>query len=446
MQVDADRVRGEYLRKGFLHVDVRPRVERKGDASTVFYTIEEGIRARTKVVVNGLANDPDLTVAKVREKLPLADGQNFDYETYDLAKEPLKAVAQDAGYAHARLDSTVYADRANHTAIVELDYTLGPKAKFGEAEVTGVTGRLAEAVRARLEFQPGQQYSNSAIAATQRNLYGFNRFSTVQVQPSEEDATNATVRMKVAVSEAARHEIKLGGGFGVDPTAFEVRGRAGYSIAGWPFTMDTASVDLRPAYARLRDGSGYQPRIRAMAKLERQDIFWTYSKGEVEGGYNYLAYEAFTSYGPRARLGFSTPIGTERLQFRAGWGIELLAFRNISPLIDESLQMSLGIDDTQRIGQYEQTLSLDLRDHPIQPRFGAYAGCALPRAHGSPAARSSSSSSSPSCEATFRWAVWCSRRAPVPGRSSVTYPQPSDSSRAAAPTTAGSASASCRRS
>jgi len=33
VQVDADRVRGEYLRKGFLHVDVRPRVERKGDAS-----------------------------------------------------------------------------------------------------------------------------------------------------------------------------------------------------------------------------------------------------------------------------------------------------------------------------------------------------------------------------------------------------------------------------
>ena len=287
VSVDADRLRGEYLRKGFLHVDVRPRVERKGDASTVTYTIEEGVRARTKIQINGLGNDPDLTPADVREKLPLRDGQDFDYEIYDLAKEPLLGVAKDAGYAHARLDSTIYADRANHTAIVQLDYTLGPKAKFGDVEITGA-GELDDAVRARLEFEPGQQYSTAAIAATQRNLYGLNRFSTVQVQPAEEGGANPTVRMKVSVSQAARHEVKLGGGFGVDPTAYEVRARAGYSVAGWPFPLDTASVDLRPAYARLRDGSGYQPRIRAMAKLERQDIFWTYSRGEVEGGYNYL--------------------------------------------------------------------------------------------------------------------------------------------------------------
>ena len=373
VQVDADRVRGEYLRKGYLHVDVRPRVERIGDASTVIYKIEEGVRARTKVVINGIENDPTLPLSKVRETLPLEDGQLFDYEVYDKAKEPLMAVVKDAGYAHARLDTTVYADRANHTAIVQLDYTLGPKCKFGDVEITGVDGRLAEAVRGRLQFQPGQQYSTSAVTATQRALYGLNRFSTVQVQPDDADGTSSTVRMKVSVTEGARREIKLGGGFGMDPSAYEVRGRAGYSITGWPFDMDTVTLDFRPAYAYLRDGSGYQPRIRALARLERQDIAWTYSKGDVEAGYNYLAVEAYTSYGPRTGLGFSTPLWTQKLQLRVGWGIERLDFRDISPLIDESLQMQLGLDETQRVGKYEQSISIDLRDHPIQPRLGAYA-------------------------------------------------------------------------
>ena len=85
------------------------------------------------------------------------------------------------------------------------------------------------------------------------------------------------------------------------------------SITGWPFDLDTVTVDLRPAYAYLRDGSGYEPRIRALAKLERQDLFWTYGKGEIEGGFDYLAYEAYTSYGPRGRLGFSTPVISQRV-------------------------------------------------------------------------------------------------------------------------------------
>jgi translocation and assembly module TamA len=371
VEVDADRIRGEYLRKGYLGIDVRSRVERDGDASTVIYTVEEGVRAKTKVVVNGIPEDPDLPIEKVRAALPLEDGQPFDYAVYELAKEPLMAVVEDAGYAHAKLDATVYADRANHEAIVQLDYNLGPKCTFGAVEITGVDGDLADAVRGRLQFSPGDRYSTRAITATQRALYALGRFSTVQVQPEQSDA-NPVVKVSVAVTEGARREVKLGAGFGIDPTAYEVRGRAGYQITGWPFAMDTVTLETRPAYARLRDGSGYQPRIRALARLERQDLLWTYSKGEVEGGYDYIAVEAYTAYGPRARLGFSTPVLTQKLQLRVGWMFQQAGFRQISPLIDPALQMQLGLDETERIGAYTQTIALDLRDHPIQPRLGAY--------------------------------------------------------------------------
>ena len=372
VQVDADRIRGEYLRKGFLDIDVRSRVERAGDAATIVYSVEEGTRARTRVVINGLPNDPDLPFAKVREQLPLADGAAFDYQQYDLAKEPLMRVVEDAGYAHAKLDTTVYADRANHVAVVQLDYTTGPKCKFGKIEITGVDGELADAVRGRVAFSEGDQYTTSALAKTQRALYAMNRFSTVQVQP-DDSSDNPVVVVKVAVSESARREVRLGGGFGFDPTAYEVRGRAGYTIAGWPYDLDTVTVDLKPAYALLRDGSGYEPRMRARALLERQDLLWTYSKGEIEATYNYLTYEAYTSYGPGARLGFSTPILTDRVQLRLGWGIQRIDFRNVSPLIDAPLEMQLGLDHTEQIGFFQQALVLDLRDHPIEPRFGAYA-------------------------------------------------------------------------
>ncbi len=370
IDVDRDRIRGKYLRHGYLDIDVRSRVERAGDAATVTYSLEEGVRATTRVVIRGLPPDPDLPPALVRAQLPLRDGAPFSYELYDASKESLMRVVEDAGYAHAKLETTVYADRSKREAVITLDYEPGPKCVFGKVTITGVDGALAEAVRKRLAFHTGDHYSTRAIAQSQRALYALGRFGTVQVQPTKDESRE--VGVTVSVTEGSRRTVELGGGFGIDPLAYVIRGRAGYSITGWPFDLDTSTIELRPAYAIMRAG-GYQPRMRAVARIERQDVFWTYSKGDVEVGYNYLATLPYTSYGPHARLGLSTPVWTPRLQFRVGWGLERLAFRDISPAIDPTLEMKLRLDEAQLVGAYSQALSLDLRDNQISPTQGAYA-------------------------------------------------------------------------
>jgi outer membrane protein assembly factor BamA len=386
IQIDADRIRGEYLRKGFLDIDVRSRVDRRGDAATVTYTVEEGQRAATRVVITGLP--PDVPVAVVRAKLPLRDGQPFDYEAYDLAKPLLLGAVQDAGYARAQLDARVVADRADHAAVVDLAYTPGPKCTFGNVEIAGATGELATAVRERLAFQPGQVYSTQAVTQTQRNLYGFGRFSTVQVQP--DPGTGEVVNVKVAVAESARHQVLLGGGLGRDSFGYSVHGRAGYSIAGWPFPLDTSSIELRPEYV-YNTQTGNEPRLRALARLERADLFWTYTKADIDAGYNYLTWEAYTSFGPLARVGFETPVWTPRVKLRVGWRIEQNAFRGVTSLIRppsnvnpqdagaqeaaanrSALEHYLGLDHSELIGGYEQALIVDLRDKPLEPRLGAY--------------------------------------------------------------------------
>lgn len=370
VDVDSDRIRGEYVRHGFLDVDVKSRVERKGDASTVIYTIDEGERATTRISITGIS-DPKL-VTKIRDTLPLRDGDPFDYRKYQEVKEQLAHVVEDAGFAHVELTARVIADRVANVALISLAYETGPLCTFGDVEINGVEGRLREAVERRIAFEPGQRYSLAAITQTQRSLYGLNMFSTVNVQP-DRAGEQPVVRVKIALAESAKHEVKLGGGFGFDPASYEVRGRVGYSIIGWPFAMDTVSTDLRPAYALLRDGGGFEPRLRALAKIERRDLLWTYSRGEIEGGYDYLAYEAYTSYGPRVRVGVSTPLKTEKLQLRVGWGIQRASFRNINELIDEDLQRQIGLDHTERVAAFTQALIIDLRDSLLEPRLGAYA-------------------------------------------------------------------------
>lgn len=370
--IDGNRIKGEYIRRGYLEVEVRSRVERHGDSTKVIYTVMEGPRAKTRVLITGIpAADPDLTVQTVRNALPITEGAPFEYQPYDEAKERMLGIIEDAGYAHAELDAHVIVDRAVHEAIIHLKYTVGPKCKFGDVDVTGADGQVAAAVRARVVIKPGDQYSSAKIAETQRAIYDMHRFSMVRVLPDKEGGD--VVNVRISLASASPNELVTGAGVGMDPATYEVRGRTGYTRMGFPSPLTDFSVDLRPAYAMLRDGSGYEPRIRAMTKLRRMDLFRPYIIGEVEGGYNYLAVEAYTSYGPRARLGLESPLFTKKLYGRIGWEIEQLAFRRISPLIDDTLQMQLGLDQTQRIGMYTQALVLDLRDNPIEPTFGAYA-------------------------------------------------------------------------
>ena len=372
VQIDADRLRGQYGRLGYFETDIKPRVERQAEAQTVTYAIEEGQRSTTHVTITGLPKDVDL--ALVRSKLPLVEGAPFNYELYDGAKVDLLGVVQDAGYAHAKLDAQVYGDLATHTANVDLMFDPGPKCTFGKISIQGVDGDLKEAIENRLRFATGETFSNAAITRTQRAIYSLSRFSTVEVNFDPGQEGKSVLDMHVAVSESAAHQVTLGGGFGIDPLNYELRARAGYSVAGFPTAMDTLTLDFRPAYAYLRDGSGYEPRIRALAKVERQDLFMTYALGSVEVGYDYLAYEAYTLYGPRAQLGYEFRIaGLRHLKAKLGYRIHDYAFSHPSPAVDEALKAQLGIDHKELVGVYEQSLIADFRDHPIEPRWGVYA-------------------------------------------------------------------------
>ena len=367
---DASRLKGQYQREGFFEIDVQPRIERKNLATTVIYKVDEGTRAVVKVRIEGLPTDPALPYAAVRAAMPLRDGAPFVYETYDDAKLKVLGVVQDAGYARAKLDATVEGDLPTHTAVIMLRFRPGPKCTFGKIVVEGVQGEMRGAIVNRLHFQPGQVYSNRAITKTQRDIYGLSRFSSVQIQPDQGDTDQ--VDMHVSVSESAAHQITFGGGFGIDPLSYEVRGRAGYQIVGWPFPLDTVTLDFRPAYAYLRDGTGYEPRVRALAKLERQDLFFTHAKGSVEAGYTYLAYEAFTEYGPEGQLGYEIPLGTQRVMLRLGYQVQQYSFSHPSVLVDDALQAHLGIDHSEFLGAFKQALVVDLRDHPVEPRWGLY--------------------------------------------------------------------------
>ncbi len=374
LNVDTDRIRAAYLKLGFFDVDVKARVDLKDHAQTVVFTIVEGKRSTTKVVIAGLPDD--VSAKQARKLVELDDGAPFDYDAYDDAKEPLVTLLENSGYAHAALDAQVLADHVHAEAVIQMLFDPGARCTFGTIEIIGVSGRLAEAVRARLHFHTGDVYSATALAKTQQALYELSRFSTVRIEPDKSGAN--VIPVKISLALASRHELKFGGGVAYEPLTDDGRIRGAYGIVDpWPLFNLAYEGQLALTFPRsgilVPDFHQPEPKGHLTATLARIDLFDTGIRGEVQAGYDYLTVEAYTNYGPRLQLGLSSRLYFHWLQGRIGWLFADYGFRAFD--VDEDAERALGLDPVhpnERIGVFQQVLVADLRDDPIAATRGVY--------------------------------------------------------------------------
>jgi translocation and assembly module TamA len=283
----------------------------------------------------------------------------------------------NAGYAHAQLDATVLADPAKHKAILRYAFDAGPRVTIGSIEVSGADGELAEAVRRRAGLQPGDTYSTKAVNEAQLAIYGIGRFSSVRVDVDRANI-GTTVPVRITVSLTKPWEARAGVGAGVDSFQYQVRMRGALSHAGWPTPLTTLGAEYRPSLNATRENCAWyevwncelDQRHKLIGTIKQQDIFTRGLNGIVEGGLDYIALEAYTMEGARARVGLDLPLNLRRLRADIGWQFGYYNFVDIHPAVD---QAALGVNRNERLGAFTQAVAIDYRDDPIEPRFGAYA-------------------------------------------------------------------------
>jgi len=377
VELDAERLRGVYLRRGYFDVAVEPTAIRDGNATRVVFTIREGARARlARVELVGLPQAPGVSPAVLRAAITTRDGEAFDYDSYDRAKATLLKAVQDAGYARATLDSTAIADRDRHQAVIRFVFAPGPRCTFGDITLVGADGELGDAVRARVAFRPGEHYSAAALAATQTAVYELGRFSIVRVEPTL-DRDDTVVPVRITVSPAPRHEVRFGGGLGLDQLTWQVRGRAGYTQAGALGPLTRLNLEFRPAvtvpqveYVPHFDQP--EPRIEGEASLERMDLFVPRLTGSLGVTVEYLQLEAYTVYGPRLRAGLSTRLHGHDVLLAAGAELWVLGFTAPNAALDPATISQLGLDHAEDVTALDQSAVLDLRDNALDPTHGMY--------------------------------------------------------------------------
>jgi hypothetical protein len=100
--------------------------------------------------------------------------------------------------------------------------------------------------------------------------------------------------------------------------------------------------------------------------------------GDGGVGYEYFTVESYTARGPVLKAGLTAPLGKRWLTGQVAWNFSYFEFFDINPVIDAVTKAKFNVRENanERNGRFEQAVTADLRDKPLEPRRARTSACA----------------------------------------------------------------------
>ncbi len=213
--IDEKRIVRWYNEKGFYEAQVKGVQEVRDPEGRVklVVKIDEGRRAIVrKVDFEGLEGLEPKERSRVDEALPLHDGDGFDEDLYEKAKEVLQLKLKEIGFAQAEVSGRVEVAPEAGTAHIIWEATPGRRFHFGKVVVTGNRAISTDQIISATGIDKGDLYSPQALALAQQHVYNLGVFSGVRVSLEPlGDAPVAAVRVSVRGAPFQTFRLGLGG-------------------------------------------------------------------------------------------------------------------------------------------------------------------------------------------------------------------------------------------
>ena len=244
-----------YRQSGYLNVVVDTVVRRDARDVYVTFRIFEGDPVRlSRLDVRGL--DSIVDVPSLKRALPLQEGDPFNRLLFQASADTVVNRLKNRGYPYADILRSYDMDAAALKAVATLEALPGRRMRVGEVAVTGAQPDDTATVRRMLSIHPGEWFRQDQLYLTQRDLYGLGMFSSVNVTladttpPPSPPAGDSTVRVLVHVTDAPRHRVQLGAGYG---SLDCFRTQVGWTA--YDFLGDARSLDVSGQLSKL--GAGF---------------------------------------------------------------------------------------------------------------------------------------------------------------------------------------------
>lgn len=377
---DLERIEGFYAAHGFFRARVvSHEVKRRPDEPSVEVVLEVEEGRPTEIAaleIVGLDDIPADHRRQATDDLGLAVGQRFDQNRYAGTKALIKARLQRLGYAYAKIDGRVGVDRDAREARVRIEAKPGPRVKFGEIKVKGSGELPSHKIADMVLWNKGDIYDRRVVEDTRSRLLDVGAFSSVNIELPKTPSTQPPITVKVA--PATLHELRLGGGLGVEQRRQEVRLSGQWTIHNFLGGLRRLSLRVRPAYVAIPsiwDAARSGPAVTSTLKLEQPDWFGTGITAFAAFGYDLDVQPGYNMHGPHAHLGIERPFFYDLLRLGLSWNFQYFDFFSIddNAFVRSKTPLGLGFVDPYRVAWLQQDITLDLRDTPIDPRSGGFA-------------------------------------------------------------------------
>jgi translocation and assembly module TamA len=375
LELDRRRVQVFYQENGFLEAQVESQVAAVGTQTSTIggtvvirFDIREGPPSLIRRVLLTGVPDGDFVEAQDFEALR---GRIFRYDKTKKLEAALQTAVRDAGYARAKVRAELVVDEAGRTVDVLVDVDAGPVAYIGSTTIRGLEELPESFVRNRLDFEEGDRYSlraveRSRIRLMQSRLLQKANFSMV------DHPELPRVDVVVDVNEDSKNELRLGGGVGFQNANYSFRLRLGYVRRGLFDPLLTLEAEARPSYNVFPDTpSANRPNIEATVSLHRDDFLIPRMRGSLQGRFDDVQYEAYSTRGPSLGGFFERSVFDDRLSLSGGASFSGFAVTDrLDPTLSDDEARNLGIVDPLEYVTLGGEVRYDRRDDPLESRSG----------------------------------------------------------------------------
>lgn len=404
-EVDRERIERYYETRGYFQTQVTkaevtpykldPKQDPKSptavQAVDVHYYVDEGPPTKvTEIKVEGLDKDLSRKDADwVRKGPPLQIGKTYEHEPYLDMKDRLLLRLRQRGYAFALLDSAdVAVNRDDQTARVHLVMNPGKKVTLGQVIIRGTEKVDPEVLRKHAGVIAGDTYSLELMDLIQGRVFNTGLFANVRVEPVQ-TLKDDVADVVITVTEGKHRELRLGVGFGIEPLRNDIHLEAVYTQRRFLGGLRQLQLTLSPGYAAVpavwadpirRHG----PILDAKVEFTQPDVLGAGSALTTSIAYELGVQYAYQFHGPTYRLALRKGFWRDRFQISLSYNFQFLDFFAVEAgLSDESKDamgmntggqnaLLFGFTDPYRLGYLQETLSLDLRNRPVNTKRGGY--------------------------------------------------------------------------
>ena len=229
-----------YRQSGYMNAVVDTVVRREGGDAYITFRIYEGDPVRlVKLELVGL--DSIFDAAAIKRSLPLQEGDPFNRALFQASADTIVSRLRNLGYPFADMLRSFDVDAAALRATAALEAVPGPRTRIRSVTITGADQTDTATVRSMLSVKAGDWFRQDQLYQTQRDLYGLGTFRSVAVvlaDTTPRAAGDSGVRVVVRVSEAPRHRIRVGGGYGSLDCFRVLSGWTAYDFLGGARSLD----------------------------------------------------------------------------------------------------------------------------------------------------------------------------------------------------------------